>query len=105
MEFGVFKTGAKQYKVAVGDVVKIEKIKGDYKKGDKVVFDEVLAVFDDKNIELGTPFVAKKKIEATIEMVGRNKKIDVIKYKSKSNYFKKTGHRQPFFKVKITSIA
>lgn len=105
MEFGVFKTGAKQYKVAVGDVVKIEKLKGDFKKGDKVVFDDVLALFDDKNMEIGTPVLSQKKIEGTVEMIGRNKKIDVIKYKSKSNYFKKTGHRQPFFKVKITKIA
>lgn len=105
MEFGVLKTGAKQYKVAVGDVVKIEKIKGDFKKGDKVTFDEVLAILNGEKVEVGTPTLSGKKIEGVIESIGRNNKIDVIKYKSKSNYFKKRGHRQPHFKVKITKIS
>jgi large subunit ribosomal protein L21 len=105
MQFAVIKTGGKQYKVAEGDILKIEKLDGDFAKGDKVTFDEVLAVIDGDKIEVGTPMLKGKKLDATFEMAGRNKTIDVIKYKAKSNYYKKRGHRQPFIKVKIGKIA
>lgn len=105
MKFAVIKTGGKQYKVAEGDSLKVEKLKGDFKKGDKVVFDEVLLIDDGKTTDIGTPTLSGKKVEATIETIGRAPKVDVIKYKSKSNYFKKYGHRQPYFKVKITKLA
>lgn len=104
MKFAVIKTGGKQYKVAEGEVLKIEKLDGDFQKGDKVTFDQVMAVIDGDKIEVGTPTLAKK-VEATFESAGRNKTIDVIKYRAKSNYFKKRGHRQPFIKVKIGKIA
>lgn len=105
MKFAVIKTGGKQYKVAEGEIVKIEKLAGDFQKGDKVTFDEVMAIIDGDKIEVGTPAVSGKKVEATFELAGRNKTIDVIKYRAKSNYFKKRGHRQPFAKVKISKIA
>jgi large subunit ribosomal protein L21 len=105
MQFAVIKTGGKQYKVAPGDVVKIEKMAGDWKKGDKVTFDEVMAIIDGDNIEIGSPMIKAKKVEGIFEMAGRNKTIDVIKYKAKSNYYKKRGHRQPYIKVKIDKIA
>ncbi len=105
MQFAVIKTGAKQYLVNEGDVIKIEKLSGDFKKGDKVVFDEVLMIDDGSKATLGAPSIAGKKVEAEFVEAGRNKTIDVIKYKSKSNYFKKRGHRQPFVKVKISKIA
>jgi large subunit ribosomal protein L21 len=104
MKFAVIKTGGKQYKVAEGDILKIEKLDGDFQKGDKITFDEVMAIIDGDKIEVGTPTLSKK-VEATFEMAGRNKTIDVIKYRAKSNYFKKRGHRQPFAKVKIEKIA
>ena len=104
MEFAVINTGGKQYKVFKGDVVKIEKIKGDFKAGDKIIFDKVLLVEDGKDTTIGTPYIKQAKVEATLEEVGRNKTIDVIKYKQKSRYFKKNGHRQPWFKVRISSI-
>ncbi len=104
MEFAVISTGGKQYKVSKGDVVKIEKIKGDFKAGDKVVFDKVMLVDDGKNATIGTPFIEKASVEATLKEVGRNKTVEVIKYKQKSRYFKKNGHRQPWFKVEITGI-
>lgn len=105
MQFAVIKTGGKQYKVAEGDVLKIEKLAGEFKKGDKVTFDEVMLVDDGAKTSVGTPTVSGAKVEATFEAYGRNQKIDVIKYRAKSNYFKKRGHRQPFAKVKITKIA
>lgn len=105
MQFAVIKTGGKQYKVAEGDVLKIEKLSGEFSKGDKVTFEEVLALVDGAKVEVGSPMLKGKKVEATFEEAGRNKTIDVIKYKSKSNYYKKRGHRQPFIKVKIGKIA
>jgi large subunit ribosomal protein L21 len=105
MQFGVFKTGGKQYKAFVGGFVSIEKLPGDYKKGDTITFDEVLLLDDGAKTDIGTPTLSGKKIEAEIAVIGREKKIDVIKYRAKSNYYKKRGHRQPFFKVKITKIA
>lgn len=105
MEFAVIQTGGKQYIVSVGDVVKIEKIKGDFKVGDTIVFDKILLVSDDKSATIGTPFIEKAKVSGVLESIGRNKTVDIIKYKQKSRYFKKNGHRQPWFKVKIGSIA
>lgn len=105
MQWAVIKTGGKQYKVAEGGFLKIEKLLGDFKKGDKVTFEEVLMTDDEKTSNVGTPFLKAVKVEGEIDAIGRNQKIDVIKYRQKSNYFKKRGHRQPFFKIKITKIA
>ncbi len=104
MTFAVIQTGGKQYQVSEGDVVKIEKITGDFKEGDKVTFDKVLLMDDGKDTTIGTPFIAGAKVEGTLETIGRDPKVIVIKYKQKSRYFKKNGHRQPHFKVKITSL-
>ena len=104
-EFAVIATGGKQYRVAVGDTVTIEKIKGEHKKGDKVTFDNVLLVDNGSDTTIGMPYIAGAKVEGEIASVGRAPKVMVIKYKQKSRYFKKNGHRQPFFKVTINSIA
>jgi large subunit ribosomal protein L21 len=104
MEFAVIHTGGKQYKVSTGDIIKIEKIKGGLKVGDKVVFDKVMLVEDGKDTTIGTPYITGAKVEAVLSEIGRNKTVDVIKYKQKSRYFKKNGHRQPWFKVTIGSI-
>ncbi|MES2409797.1 MAG: 50S ribosomal protein L21 [Patescibacteria group bacterium] len=103
-EFAVIATGGKQYKVSVGESIKIEKIIGDYKEGDKITFDKVLLVDDGSNTTIGTPNIEGAKVEATLEEIGRHAKVTIIKYKQKSRYFKKNGHRQPFFKVKVTAI-
>ncbi|MFA6177566.1 MAG: 50S ribosomal protein L21 [Candidatus Paceibacterota bacterium] len=107
MEFAVIQTGGKQYKVSKGTLVSIEKIKTtgvEYKKGDKLVFDKVLLVDDGKDTTIGTPYIKSAKVDAEIVEIGRARKILVVKYKQKSRYLKRNGHRQPFFKVKITSI-
>lgn len=103
-EFAVIKTGGKQYRVSVGDVITIEKIKGEFKKGDTVVFDEVLLVDNGVDTTIGTPLIKGASVEGNIAVVGRTPTVDVIKYKQKSRYFKKNGHRQPYFKVAITAI-
>ena len=104
MEFAVIKTGGKQYKVSKGSVVSIEKIKGEFKKGDKVSFDKVLLVDDGKDTTIGTPYITGAKVDAEITEIGRGRTILVMKYKQKSRYLRRNGHRQPYFQVKITSI-
>jgi large subunit ribosomal protein L21 len=104
MEFAVIKTGGKQYKVSEGKFVSIEKIKGEYKKGDKISFDKVLLVDDGKDTTIGTPFIKGAKVDAEITEIGRARTVLVMKYKQKSRYLRRNGHRQPFFQVKITSI-
>jgi len=117
MEFAVIQTGGKQYKVSSGGLVSIEKIKparnasgiadaggGEYKKGDKLSFDKVLLVDDGKDTTIGNPYIKGAKVEAEIVEIGRARKVMVVKYKQKSRYLKRNGHRQPFFKVKIISI-
>ena len=103
-EFAVIETGGKQYKVSAGDDVKIEKILGEFKEGDKITFEKVLLVDNGKDTTIGTPYIGKAKVLATLKEVGRNKKISVIRFKSKSRYFKKKGHKQPFFKVHIDAL-
>ncbi|PIR38405.1 MAG: 50S ribosomal protein L21 [Candidatus Zambryskibacteria bacterium CG10_big_fil_rev_8_21_14_0_10_42_12] len=103
-EFAVIVTGGKQYKVSVGDKVKIEKIKGEHKEGDSLTFDKVLLVDNGKDTSIGTPYISGAKVEATLSKIGRAAKVEVIKYKAKSNYFKRNGHRQPFFEIEITAI-
>jgi large subunit ribosomal protein L21 len=104
MEFAVIKTGGKQYAVSVGDKVKIEKLPGDLKAGDAVVFDSVLLVESGDDTTIGTPFIDGAAVHAVVEKIGRAKKVDVVKYKAKSRYFKRRGHRQPFMEVKIVSL-
>jgi large subunit ribosomal protein L21 len=104
MEFAVIKTGGKQYKVSKGDSIKIERLSTGAKEGDKVAFEEVLLVDNGKDTTIGTPFIKGAKVEATIEEIGKLPTVTVIHYKQKSRYFKKNGHRQQYFKVKIDSI-
>ncbi len=115
-EFAVIATGGKQYLVCEGDTVKIEKIKGalatkthegraEFKVGDKVVFDDVLLVDDGSNTTIGTPNIPGAKVSAEIKKISKAPKVTVIKYKAKSNYYKKRGHRQPYFEVQITSLS
>ena len=105
MEFAVIQTGGKQYKVSSGSLVSIEKITGEYAKGDKISFDKVLLVDNGKDTTIGTPYIAGAKVAAEIVEIGRTRKVMVVKYKQKSRTgWTRNGHRQPYFKVKITSI-
>jgi large subunit ribosomal protein L21 len=111
--FAVIETGGKQYRVAVGDAIKIEKLKEAAsakatapKEGDSVVFDKVLLIDNGiDSTDIGTPYIDGAKVSGTLVEIGRNAKVIVIKYKQKSRYFKRNGHRQPFFKVKIDKIS
>ena len=96
-------TGGKQYTVAEGDVLYIEKLNVEAES--TVKFDQVLAVLDGENTKIGAPVVAGAIVEAQVEKNGKGKKITVFKYKPKKGEKKKIGHRQPYTKVKITKIA
>lgn len=101
--YAIIETGGKQYKVSNGDLLKIEKI--DAKVGDTVNFDKVLAYSDDNSLSIGNPTVSGKSVKATIVEQAKAKKVVVYKYKRKSGYHKKNGHRQLYTLIKIESIA
>lgn len=100
--YAIIATGGKQYKVSEGDIIKVEKLGKE--DGEKVVFDQVLAVNDGK-LSIGTPTVAGATVTATVMGEGKAKKVIVYKYKSKTGYHKKNGHRQLFTQLKIESIS
>ena len=105
MAFAVIETGGKQYQVAEGDLVTIEKLPGDHKPGDIVTFDKVLLTDEGETVKIGTPYLPGVQVKGAIETIGRKPKVTVIKYKAKSRYFKKRGHRQPYVKVKIGKLS
>lgn len=96
--FAIIETGGKQYKVSEGDELFVEKL--DAEAESEVVFDKVLMVEG----KVGTPYVEGATVKATVEKHGKGKKVIVYKYKSKKNYHKKQGHRQPYTKVKVVAI-
>lgn len=100
--YAIIKTGGKQYKVAEGDVILVEKLAAE--EGASVVFDQVLTVVNDGDVKVGKPTVEGAKVTAKVEAQGKGKKIRVFKYKAKSNYRKRQGHRQPYTKVTIEKI-
>ena len=96
-------TGGKQYTVAEGDVLYIEKLNAEAEETVKV--EQVLAVLDGENTKIGAPVVEGAAVEAKVVKNGKGKKIHVLKYKAKKGEKKKIGHRQPYTKVEITKIA
>ncbi len=99
--YAIIATGGKQYKVSEGDIIKVEKINA--ATGDTVSFDQVLFV-SDAEVKIGNPTVTDAKVEATVLKEGKGKKIIVYKYKRKTGYHKKKGHRQTYTEVKIDKI-
>ncbi len=99
--YAVFSTGGKQYRVAQGDKLRVEKLLGNV--GDAVAFNEVLMIGGDA-IKIGTPLVGGAKVEARIVAQDRAKKIIVFKFRRRKNYRRKNGHRQPFTALEITGI-
>ena len=101
--FAVIKTGGKQYRVRMGDVLKIESLPEEV--GAEVVFAEVLMLSDGEKVECGAPLVKKAKVCAEILAHGRHKKIHIIKFRRRKHHMKRTGHRQNYTQVKITGIS
>lgn len=102
-KIAIIETGGKQYVVSDGTVLTVEKITGS-KKGGKVSFDNVLLTDDGSKVTLGAPYISGAKVSAEIMDEGKDSKVTVIRYRQKSRYFKKKGHRQPYAKVKITAL-
>lgn len=99
--YAIIATGGKQYRVSEGDVIYIEKIDAQV---DSTVSFDVLLVGNDGDVKIGTPIVEGAKVEGKVVGQVRGEKIVVFKYKSKKNYRRKQGHRQPYTKVEITKI-
>ena len=102
MKHAIIVTGGKQYRVAEGDVVFIEKLP--VEAGDTVTFDQVLAVVDENASNFGTPTIAGATVTASVVKNGKAKKVRVFKMKSKKGYRNTMGHRQPYTQVKIEKI-
>ena len=100
--YAIIKTGGKQYKVAEGSEIIVEKL--DAAEGDSVTFEEVLALGEGEEIKFGRPLVEGAKVTGSVVKVGKGPKIRIFKYKHKTNYRRRQGHRQPFTKVKIEKI-
>ena len=104
MNIAVIQTGGKQYIAHEGAVLTVEKFGKDLKKGDVVEFEQVVMTDDGKVAAVGTPSVSGAKVVGEVVAVGKGKKKVIFRYKAKSNRKKLKGHRQPFVKVKITSV-
>ena len=98
----IIETGGKQYKVAEGDVLYIEKLTAE--AGETVTFDKVLAVLDGDTAKFGAPTVEGATVTTNVVKNGKGKKVLVFKYKPKKNYRRRQGHRQPYTKVEITKV-
>ncbi len=99
----IIETGGKQYKVAEGDTLYIEKL--NVEAGQTVTFDKVLAVLDGDSAKFGAPAVDGASVTANVVKNGKGKKVLVFKYKPKKNYRRRQGHRQPYTKVEITKVS
>jgi large subunit ribosomal protein L21 len=99
--YAVIQTGGKQYKVSEGDIINVEKL--NVEEGQKVNFDQVLLVGGDE-MKVGNPVVSGVTVEGSVLRNGKAKKVIVYKYKRKTGYHKKNGHRQAFTQVKIEKI-
>lgn len=103
-KIAIIETGGKQYTVTQDSVLSVEKISDTAKEGDKISFDKVLLIDDGKETKVGAPYLSGAKVAAEVVEVGRAPKVTVIRYRQKSRYYKKRGHRQPFTKVRITAL-
>ena len=100
--YAVVRTGGKQYRVSEGELLRIEKLKGEV--GDRVDLNEVLMVSDQEKVRIGTPLVTKASVIGEIVHQGKGKKIIVFKQKRRKNYRRKTGHRQQYTEIRIKEI-
>jgi len=101
--YAVIETGGKQYRVQEGDVITIEKLK--VEAGEKIEFDKVMVLSDGKEVQVGAPYLAETKVFGSVVENGKAQKVIIFKYKSKKDYRKKQGHRQPYTMVEITSLS
>lgn len=100
--YAVFESGGKQHKVIVGEILKLEKLESAV--GDKIEFDKVFMIADDKSVQLGEPLLTGAKVTAEVLEQARHKKVKIIKFHRRKHHMKKQGHRQYYTAVKITGI-
>jgi len=103
-KIAIIETGGKQYLVTQDTVLNVEKISDSEKAGSKITFDKVLLTDDGNETKVGSPYVEGAKVSAELIEQGKADKVTVIRYRQKSRYFKKRGHRQPYTKVRITQV-
>jgi large subunit ribosomal protein L21 len=101
--YAVVSTGGKQYKVAAGELCRVEKL--DAETGAAVELDKVLMIADEGNINIGTPYVAGGKVTAVVKSHGRADKIEIMKFRRRKHHQKRTGHRQYYTELEITGIS
>ena len=99
--YAIIKTGGKQYKVEEGDIIRVEKLSA--KEGEEIVLDQVLMI-GDKTVKIGDPTISGASVKATVMGEGKEKKVIVYRYKPKTGYHKKNGHRQPYTQFKLDQI-
>lgn len=103
-KIAIIETGGKQYVVTQDSILDVEKLSDAKQKGDTITFDKVLLVDDGKETKVGAPYVSGAKVSAEFVENGRDAKVTVVRYRQKSRYAKKKGHRQPYTKVRITTL-
>jgi large subunit ribosomal protein L21 len=103
MKIAVIETGGKQYIVGKDNILSIEKL-DEAAEGKKITFDKVLLIDDGKSVQVGTPYIDGATVTAEVMENGRAKKIRIIRFRAKSRYLVRKGHRQPYTKVKIASV-
>lgn len=101
--YAVIKTGGKQYKVVEGETLKVEKLA--VEEGGTVEIDQVLMIADGEDVRFGTPIVEGSLVTATVKSHGRGKKIEIVKFHRRKHHQKRTGHRQDYTELQITSIS
>ena len=101
--YAVVKTGGKQYRVAQGQYLKVEKLEGN--EGDTIELDQVLMIADGDKLKIGSPMLDGGKVTATIKSHGRAKKVEIMKFRRRKHHQKRTGHRQSYTEIKVTGIA
>ncbi|EGV52781.1 50S ribosomal protein L21 [Candidatus Endoriftia persephonae] len=101
--YAVIQTGGKQYRVAEGDTIKVEKLSAD--EGASVELDKVLMVADGEDIKVGAPYVDGGKVTVTVKSHGRGKKVKIIKFRRRKHHMKRQGHRQWYTELQVTGIS
>lgn len=101
--YAVIVTGGKQYRVAPGDTLRVEKL--DTPEGESVELDRVLMIADGDDIRLGKPYIEGGRVTATVREHGRGKKVDIIKFRRRKHHMKRQGHRQAYTELEITGVS
>lgn len=101
--YAVIKTGGKQYRVAEGQTLKVEKL--EVEAGASVEFDTVMMIADGEQVTVGAPYIAGARVTATVKSQGRGPKVRIIKFRRRKHYFKTQGHRQSYTELKIAGIS